>query len=179
MPTPSLSPASIQDQVRLGESLIVHGELSGNEDLAIEGQFEGTINLQGHCLTVGADGQVKAEIHAGRVLIQRAVNGNITARDRLEIRKTGQVVGDLVSPGISIEDGAYFKGSIEILREGSVETAHALPSQVGDDHDDELSARPAGSLTERATPQAFSSSLEEFPSIPPLTLGPQFHLTDP
>jgi cytoskeletal protein CcmA (bactofilin family) len=136
MPTPSLSPASMQEQVRLGESLIVHGELSGNEDLTIEGQFEGTINLQGHCLTVGAHGQVKAEIRAGRVVIQGAVNGNITARDRIEIRKTGQVVGDLVSPGISIEDGAYFKGSIEILREGSLETAQALSSRPSDDHDD-------------------------------------------
>jgi cytoskeletal protein CcmA (bactofilin family) len=136
MPTPSLSPTSMQEQVRLGESLIVHGELSGNEDLTIEGQFEGTVNLQGHCLTVGAHGQVKAEIRAGRVVIQGAVNGNITARDRIEIRKTGQVVGDLVSPGISIEDGAYFKGSIEILREGSLETAHALSSRASDDHDD-------------------------------------------
>jgi cytoskeletal protein CcmA (bactofilin family) len=136
MPTPPLSPASMQEQVRLGESLIVHGELSGNEDLTIEGQFEGTVNLQGHCLTVGAHGQVKAEIRAGRVVIQGAVTGNLTARDRIEIRKTGQVVGDLVSPGISIEDGAYFKGSIEILREGSLETAHALSSRASDDHDD-------------------------------------------
>jgi cytoskeletal protein CcmA (bactofilin family) len=126
----------MQEQVRLGESLIVHGELSGKEDLTIEGQFEGTIDLQDHCLTVGAHGQVKAEIRAGRVVIQGAVNGNITARDRIEIRKTGQVVGDLVSPGISIEDGAYFKGSIEILREGSVQTAHAPSSRPSDDHDD-------------------------------------------
>lgn len=136
MPTTSVSPAAAQEQVRLGESLVVHGELSGNEDLTIEGQFDGTIDLQGHCLTIGAHGQVKADIRAGRVVIQGAVNGNITARDRIEIRKTGQVVGDLVSPGISIEDGAYFKGSIEILREGSLETAHALSSRVSDDHDD-------------------------------------------
>ena len=136
MPTPSYSPASMQEQVRLGESLIVHGELSGNEDLTIEGQFEGTIDLQGHCLTVGAHGQVKAEIRAGRVVILGAVNGNITARDRIEIHKTGQVVGDLVSPGIAIEDGAYFKGSIEILREGSLETARVLSSSASNDHDD-------------------------------------------
>ncbi|MBZ5545200.1 MAG: polymer-forming cytoskeletal protein [Acidobacteriia bacterium] len=136
MPTPSFSPASMQEQVRLGESLIVHGELSGNEDLTIEGQFEGTIDLQGHCLTVGAHGQVKAEIRAGRVVILGAVNGNITARDRIEIHKTGQVVGDLVSPGIAIEDGAYFKGSIEILREGSLETARVLSSSASNDHDD-------------------------------------------
>jgi len=136
MPTTSVSPAAIQEQVRLGESLVVHGELSGNEDLTIEGQFDGTIDLQGHCLTVGAHGQVKAEIRAGRVIIQGTVNGNITARDRIEIGKSGQVVGDLVSPGIAIEDGAYFKGSIEILREGSLQTARVLTTSASGDHDE-------------------------------------------
>lgn len=136
MPTPSVSPAAMQEQVRLGESLVVHGELSGNEDLTIEGQFDGTIDLQSHCLTVGARGQVKAEIRAGRVVIQGAVNGNITARDRIEIRKTGQVIGDLVSPGIAIEDGAYFKGSIEILREASPQPARVLPSSPLSNHDE-------------------------------------------
>jgi cytoskeletal protein CcmA (bactofilin family) len=85
---------------------------------------------------VGAHGQVKAEIRAGRVIIQGTVNGNITARDRIEIRKSGQVVGDLVSPGIAIEDGAYFKGSIEILREGSLQTARVLTSSASGDHDE-------------------------------------------
>jgi cytoskeletal protein CcmA (bactofilin family) len=95
----------------------LRGELSGDEDLAIEGQFDGKIQLRDHCLTVGAQGQVKAEIQASRVIVHGAVTGNITARDRIEIRKTGRVLGDLLAPGISIEDGAYFKGSIEILRE--------------------------------------------------------------
>ena len=101
----------------LGASLTLKGELSGNEDLLIEGRFEGTVNLEDHCLTVGPSGQVKAEIRAGRVIILGSVSGNITARDRIEIRKTGQVIGDLAGPGVSIEDGAYLKGKVEILRQ--------------------------------------------------------------
>jgi cytoskeletal protein CcmA (bactofilin family) len=127
--------AAMQEQVRLGEWLVVHGELSGNEDLTVEAQFEGTIDLHAHCLTVGAHGQVKAEMRAGRVIIQGTLNGNITARDRIDIRKSGQVVGDLVSPGIAIEDGAYFKGSIKILREGSLQTARVLSTSASDDRD--------------------------------------------
>ncbi len=106
-----------QNETLLGRSVVLRGDLSGKEDLLIEGQFEGTINLQDNCLTVGPHGQVKAEIHARQVVVQGAVNGNISAREKIEIRKTGNVVGDLVAAGIAIEDGAYFKGSIDILRE--------------------------------------------------------------
>jgi cytoskeletal protein CcmA (bactofilin family) len=102
---------------QLGRSLVVKGDLSGNEDLVISGQFEGTVNLQGRCLTVGPEGKVTADIQAARVVIHGSVHGNISVRERVEIYKTGQVVGDLIAPGISIEDGAYFKGKIEILRE--------------------------------------------------------------
>jgi cytoskeletal protein CcmA (bactofilin family) len=101
----------------LGRSVTLKGDLSGDEDLVISGQFEGTVSVQDHTLTVGPEGKVKAEIQAARVVIHGSVNGNITVRERIEIHKTGHVVGDLVAPGIAIEDGAYFKGSIEILRE--------------------------------------------------------------
>ncbi len=111
----------------IGRTLVVKGDLSGNEDLAIEGQFEGTIDLQDRCLTIGPTAQVKAEIHAARVIIHGSVSGNITARDKVDIRKTGRVVGDLVSPGIGIEEGAYFKGSIEILRDEAT-TSSLRPS---------------------------------------------------
>jgi cytoskeletal protein CcmA (bactofilin family) len=106
--------------------MVVKGDLSGNEDLLIAGQFEGTVNVQGHCLTIGPEGKVKAEIQAARVIIHGSVHGNISVKERVEIYKTGHVVGDLVAPGISIEDGAYFKGKIEILREGM--HAEASPS---------------------------------------------------
>ncbi|MGA2987099.1 MAG: polymer-forming cytoskeletal protein [Terriglobia bacterium] len=108
-------------RTQFGRSLTVKGDVSGSEDLTIFGQFEGTINLQGHCLTIGPEGKVKAEIQAARVVIHGSVHGNISVRERVEIYKSGHVVGDLIAPGISIEDGAYFKGKIEILREGEHE----------------------------------------------------------
>ncbi len=117
-----------QNPTLLGRSLVLKGDLSGNEDLVIEGQFDGNINIQDHCLTVGAHGQLKAEVHARQVVVLGSVNGNITARDKVEIRKTGHVLGDLVAAGIAIEDGAYFKGSIEILREDAAEAPQALAS---------------------------------------------------
>jgi cytoskeletal protein CcmA (bactofilin family) len=123
MPKPPDSNLLSRQQTLLGPTLVLRGELQGSEDLAIEGQFEGTIDLHDHCLTVGLHGQVKAEIQASRAIIHGSVTGNITAGERIEIRKTGRVMGDLVSPGIAIEDGAYFKGSIEILREESKKAA--------------------------------------------------------
>ena len=110
----------------LGRTLSFKGDLSGSEDLVIAGQFEGTLNVQGHCVTVGSEGKVKADIQAARVVIQGSVHGNITVRERAEIHKTGHVVGDILAPGISIEDGAYFKGKIEILRDGEQDTLARL-----------------------------------------------------
>lgn len=121
-----------RNSMLLGRSLVLKGELTGGEDLVIEGQFEGTINLQDHCLTVGPEAKVKAHIQASRVVVRGSVKGNISARDRIEIRKTGSVVGDLVGQGIAIEEGAYFKGSIEILRPEPRKELPALsPQSVG------------------------------------------------
>ena len=114
-----MSTQTPQPQTVLGRSLMLNGQLSANEDLLIEGQFEGSIELKEHCLTVGPNGRVKAQINARQVVIHGTVEGNTSARDKLEIRKTGHVVGDLVAGGIAIEEGAYFKGSIDIMREGA------------------------------------------------------------
>lgn len=105
-----------QSQTVLGRSTVLKGELSANEDLAIEGQLDGSINLQDHCLTVGANSQVKAEIHARSVIVHGSVEGNVTTREKVDIRKSGRVLGDLNAAGIAIEDGAFFKGKIEIRR---------------------------------------------------------------
>ena len=132
MPEPTRTPSAIptdSGRTQLGRTMVVKGDLSGNEDLVIAGQFEGTINVQGHCLTIGPEGKVQAEIQAARVVIHGSVHGNISVKERVEIYKTGHVVGDLLAPGISIEDGAYFKGKIEILRE-AVPAETALVPQV-------------------------------------------------
>jgi len=124
--TPAVIPVD-PGRTQFGRSLVVKGDVTGTEDLTISGQLEGTVNVQGHCLTIGPEGKVKAEIQAARVVIYGSVHGNISVRERVEIYKSGHVVGDLLAPGISIEDGAYFKGKIEILREGVREPEPAIP----------------------------------------------------
>src|SRR5579859_2188786 len=103
---------------RLGASLHVKGEITGNEDLAIDGSVEGLVQLEDRKLTIGASARVTADIIAREVVVYGNVKGNLRARDRIEIKKDGSVVGDLTTARIMIEDGAYFKGSIEIDKAG-------------------------------------------------------------
>ena len=106
---------------RLGGSLHVKGEITGNEDLHIDGSVEGLVQLEDRKLTVGASAKVTADIIAREVVVYGNVKGNLRARDRIEIKKDGSVVGDLTTARIMIEDGAYFKGSIEIDKSGDAE----------------------------------------------------------
>ncbi len=101
---------------RLGASLHIKGEISGNEDLHIDGSVEGLVQLEDRKLTVGASAKLTADVVAREVVVYGSVKGNLRARDRIEIKKDGSVVGDLTTARIMIEDGAYFKGSIEIDR---------------------------------------------------------------
>src|ERR1051325_4891220 len=93
----------------IGKSVVIRGELSGSEDLYIDGQVEGTIELREHHLTVGPNGRVQANVNAKEVVIQGSVKGNVRAIDRVEIRKSGSLTGDLVAARVVIEDGAFFK----------------------------------------------------------------------
>ena len=104
---------------RLGASLHIKGEISGNEDLHIDGSVEGLVQLDDRKLTVGATAKLTADVVAREVVVYGSVKGNLRARDRIEIKKDGSVVGDLTTARIMIEDGAYFKGSIEIDRSAS------------------------------------------------------------
>ncbi len=106
--------------------MTVRGQFSGNENLLIEGQVDGTITLEAHVVTVGTNGQVKAEIHARQVIVLGTVTGNISAQEKVEIRRSGHVVGDLLAGAVAIEEGAYYKGSIEILREGEQEVSRSV-----------------------------------------------------
>jgi cytoskeletal protein CcmA (bactofilin family) len=118
MTSRSSSPASgTTRQTVLGQTVVLKGELSADEDLLIEGQFEGTLSLEQHCLTVGATGQVKAEIKARQAVILGTLTGKVAAKEKVEIRRSGHLVGDLATGAVAIEEGAYFKGSIEILRD--------------------------------------------------------------
>ena len=110
--------SSSSSTARLGASLHVKGEITGNEDLAIDGSVEGLVHLEDRKLTIGASARVTADVIAREVVVYGNVKGNLRARDRIEIKKDGSVVGDLTTARIMIEDGAYFKGSIEIDKTG-------------------------------------------------------------
>lgn len=100
----------------LGESIEVKGKISGEEDLQVDGKVEGPIALQGQRLTVGRTGHLNSEVIAREVVVYGKVHGNLRASDRVEIKKDGSVTGDVITARISIEDGAFFKGRIEIER---------------------------------------------------------------
>jgi len=99
---------------RLGASIQIRGQVHGSEDLQIDGIVDGPISLKGHELTVGSTAQLNSEIHAGNVVAYGKVIGNVHSRGRVDIKKDGSIVGDIDSARISIEDGAHFKGRIEI-----------------------------------------------------------------
>src|SRR5437868_3551220 len=109
------------EQATIGKSLVVKGELSGSESLYIDGKVEGAINLPGNRVTVGRNGQVAANILAREVVVLGKVRGNINASDRVDIRSEGSLTGDVAAARISIEDGAYFKGGIDIRKPGGTD----------------------------------------------------------
>jgi cytoskeletal protein CcmA (bactofilin family) len=133
--TSTASTASSGSTARLGQSLHFKGEISGNEDLHIDGSVEGLIHLEDRKLVIGASAKVTADVIAREVVVYGNVKGNLQARDRIEIKKDGSVVGDLTTARIMIEDGAYFKGSIEIDKAADKDTSHSAFSK---------SAAPAG-----------------------------------
>ena len=117
--TPAAAAAGTGEQATIGKSLIIKGELSGSESLFIDGKVEGAINLPGNRVTVGRNGQVAANILAREIVVLGKVRGNCQASDRVDIRSEGSLTGDVIAARISIEDGAFFKGGIDIRKPGS------------------------------------------------------------
>src|SRR5437588_3160744 len=109
---------STADQATIGKSLVIKGEVTGSESLYIDGRVEGSINLAGNRVTVGRNGIVSANINAREIVVLGKVRGNLTASDRVDIRSDGSLTGDVVAARISIEDGAFFKGGIDIRKAG-------------------------------------------------------------
>jgi cytoskeletal protein CcmA (bactofilin family) len=136
----SAAPGAAADQATIGKSLVVKGEVSGSESLYIDGKVEGAINLPGNRVTVGRNGQVSANITAREIVVLGKVRGNMTASDRVDIRSEGSLTGDVAAQRISIEDGAFFKGGIDIRKPGnegkpgnsvaSTESAKAVAAQA-------------------------------------------------
>jgi cytoskeletal protein CcmA (bactofilin family) len=104
------------DIANIGKSVIIKGELSGSEDLYLDGQVEGSIELREHSLTIGPNARLSANIFAKDVSIQGKVDGNITGFNRVELKKTAVLTGNIETQRIVIEDGAFFKGNIEIRK---------------------------------------------------------------
>jgi len=109
------------DLAQIGKSVVIKGELSGSEDLYVDCQVEGSIALKGNSLTVGPHGQVKASVEAKGVIVQGKLDGNVQASDRVELRKSAVVNGDISTQRISIEEGAFLKGKVDI--QGKAEKA--------------------------------------------------------
>ena len=101
----------------IGKSVVIKGELSGSEDLYLDGQVEGSIELRDHSLTVGPNGKVKANVSAKGVVIQGKLDGSVTASDRVELRQSAVVTGDVTTQRISIEEGAFLKGKVDIQKD--------------------------------------------------------------
>jgi cytoskeletal protein CcmA (bactofilin family) len=125
-PTPAFEPAATNraaaipaDQATIGKGLFIKGEIGGSESLFVDGKVEGSINLPGNRVTVGRNGQVAASITAREIVVLGKVRGNVSASDRVDIRAEGSLTGDVSAARISIEDGAFFKGGIDIRKADS------------------------------------------------------------
>jgi cytoskeletal protein CcmA (bactofilin family) len=105
------------DFANIGKSVVIKGELSGSEDLYVDGQVEGTIELRGNSLIIGPNGQVRANVNAKSVIVQGKMDGNIRSSERTELRKTAVATGDIITERVAIEEGAFFKGKVDIQKD--------------------------------------------------------------
>ena len=127
---PESSQKTERDIVNIGKSVVIKGELNGSEDLTIEGQVEGTIQLKDHILTIGPNGKIKAQIFAKAVIVLGSVNGNVSASEKVDIRDNGSVDGDIISPRVAIAEGAHFRGSVDMQRKaGATEAPKAAAAE--------------------------------------------------
>ena len=136
-----------KDIVNIGKSVVIKGELNGSEDLTIEGQVEGTIQLKEHVLTIGPNGRIKAQVFAKSVVVQGEVIGNVTASDKVDIRDNGSVDGDIVAPRVAIAEGAHFRGSVDMQRKGGAQPAAQKPAAAA------APAQPSAPAAQAPAPQ--------------------------
>jgi cytoskeletal protein CcmA (bactofilin family) len=109
-----LPKANRNEIVKIGRSIFIKGEISGEQDLIIEGSVEGKIELRDNQLTIGENGRISGEIYARHVVIHGQVTGNTFAEEKLEIKSSGTLKGDIIAPRLVLEDGAHFRGSVEM-----------------------------------------------------------------
>src|SRR5438067_2289467 len=112
-----------EELASIGKSIVINGELSGSEDLTIEGRVDGKIELRDHVLTVGSNGRIKAQVSAKAIVVLGQVTGNLNATEKVDIKESGSVEGDIVAPRVAIADGSHFKGSIDMQKKDHPEKA--------------------------------------------------------
>src|SRR5437868_1326055 len=144
MPRPATATTTTSDQATIGKSLVIKGEVTGSESLYIDGRVEGSITLTGNRVTIGRNGVVAANISAREIVIIGKVRGNLNASDRVDIRGEGSLTGDVVAQRISIEDGAFFKGGIDIRKPGQRANGEAKDSTVTSTSTETAAAAVAG-----------------------------------
>ena len=123
--TKSATDTTGQDRVNIGRSVVIKGQLSGSEDLTIEGQVDGKIELREHRLTIGQHGRINAEVVAKSVVVMGQVTGDIRAAEKISIEENGMVEGDVSAPRVGIAEGAHFKGTIDMSKETSASAQSA------------------------------------------------------
>src|SRR6266852_5213878 len=126
-PAPSHHAQDGRGTAMIGKSVMIKGQIFSREDLTIDGEVEGSVELQEHRLTVGPHGKLQAGVKAREIVVLGSVHGNVEASDKIDIRKDAKLVGDIKTARIVIEDGAYFKGSIDIVRVEASKPAAAPP----------------------------------------------------
>jgi len=162
-PAPASEPVRSSDTLRgmekgpvnIGKSVVIKGELTGSEDLTIEGHVEGKIELRQNVLTIGPNGKIKAQVFAKSVIILGEVTGNVTASEKVDLRDNGSVDGDIAAPRVAIAEGAHFRGSIDMQRAG------AKPGEA---------AKPGDAAAKPAAPAAAPQTA---PQAAPATAGPR------
>jgi len=126
-----VDPHRAEVAAHIGKSVVIKGELSGSEDLYLDGEVQGTIELNNHSFVVGPNGRVHANIRAREVVVHGRVDGNVTASERVELRKSCVLNGDISTRRIVIEDGAFFKGAVDVGQEGQGDRARPAPVTLG------------------------------------------------
>jgi cytoskeletal protein CcmA (bactofilin family) len=147
-PMSSIPPARFEPESRggsasVGKAVKIVGQIYSKEDLYVDGEVEGTVEAMEHKLTIGPNGMVKATVRSREVVVLGSITGNVEAADKLEIRKDAKLVGDIKTARIIIEDGAYFKGSIDIVKPEPAKTPSKPASPPPSAHANVASA-PAG-----------------------------------
>jgi cytoskeletal protein CcmA (bactofilin family) len=124
------TPRNEIDMVNIGKSVVIKGELTGSEDLMVEGRVEGTIQLRDHVFTIGPNGNIAAQVFARAVVVLGSIKGDISATDKVEIRDGGSVEGNIVSPRVAIAEGAHFRGSVDMQKKAAKPAAAESSASV-------------------------------------------------